>query len=160
MNENLKRWWQGRTLREQRLLLALGGVASFVFVWLLVIRPLSDSLSEARERHGEAVIALAEARAGAAMLQTAETDRPPPLSAPLDSLLNQSATEAGFQVNRIDRLGPNQATVVIDAARPQAFFGWVNQMENERGLIVERLTATTNADQTLSVQATFRARAG
>jgi hypothetical protein len=33
-------------------------------------------------------------------------------------------------------------------------------METSRGLVVERLRATANSDQTLSVQVTFRARSG
>ncbi len=158
MNGSLKIWWRTRTLREQRLLLAMAGLLALVLAWLLVIRPLSDSLSRARERHGAAVLALAEARAQATAIGQLQQRRPAPLSAPLEVLLNQSATEAGFPVTRVERLGVNQATVAIGSVRPQAFFAWVRAMENDRGLVVDRLSATANSDQTLGVQITFRAR--
>jgi general secretion pathway protein M len=153
-------WWRARTMREQRLLLVMAGLALLTFSWLLVIRPMEDALSEARERHGNAVIALAEARAQAQLVAGLEKNRPSDPGASLDSLLMTSAAEAGFQVARIEREGPGQATLVIDAVRPQAFFGWVATMEAERGLIVEQLGATANSDQTLSVQITFRGRKG
>lgn len=159
MNEGLKLWWRTRTLREQRLLLAMSGLAAVVLLWLLVIRPVNDALSEARERHGAAVLALAEARAQATAIGTLQERRPASLGAPLDAILNQSATEAGFPVARVEREGINQATLVIESVRPQAFFAWVNRME-DRGLIVERLSARTNSDQTLGVEVTFRAREG
>ena len=41
----------------------VGARGALVFLWLLVIRPLGDALDRARQRHGAAVLALAEARA-------------------------------------------------------------------------------------------------
>jgi general secretion pathway protein M len=157
MIDSLKLWWRTRTLREQRLLLAMIALAAVVFAWLLIIRPLSDTLSGARERHGAAVVALAEVRAKADVIAGLEQREPANLGAPVDTIVGNAATEAGFQVSRIEREGTAQATVVIDAARPQAFFGWLKRLEG-RGLVVERLSATTNSDQTLAVQVTLRAR--
>ena len=153
-------WWRTRTLREQRLLLAMLGLLALVLAWLLVIRPVSDALASARERHSDAVLAVAEARAQVEALRGLQQPASAALSGPLDTMLNQSATEAGFSVSRIEREAPNRATMVLDAVRPQAFFGWVDQMESSRGLTVERLTATTNSDQTLAVQVTFGTRSG
>jgi hypothetical protein len=48
--------------------------------------------------------------------------------------------------------------LAIEAARPQALFAWVSEMERDKGLIVERLTAKANSDRTLSAEITFRAR--
>lgn len=153
-------WWRTRTLREQRLLLAMAGLAAVVLAWLLVIRPLGDALSEARERHGAAVVALAEARAAAELIAVIEAREPVDLGAPVDMIVSQAAAAAGFPLSRIDREGGAQATVAMEAVRPQAFFAWVAQLEAERGLAVERLTARTNSDQTLAVEVTFRARRG
>ena len=158
MNERLNLWWRGRTTREQRLILAMLALASAILLWLLVVRPLNDALAQARERHGAAVIALAEARAQAAAITLIERAPRPALPGPVDALINAAAIEAGFPVRRVEREGVGQATLTMDAVRPQAFFGWVGQMERDRGLIVERLRATTNSDQSLAVQVTFRAR--
>jgi hypothetical protein len=74
--------------------------------------------------------------------------------------LSSAATEAGFPVSRVEPQGADRATMVLGNVRPQAFFGWVRQMESRNGLVVERMSATTNSDQTLAVQITFRAKAG
>lgn len=157
MNGSFASWWKTRTLREQRLLLAMAGIAAVVLAWLLVVRPLGDALSAAKERHSAAVVALADVRAQVAAIEQASGTAPANLGAPVDVVISQSATEAGFPATRIERNGTNQATLSVAAVRPQAFFGWVAQMEG-RGLVVARLTATANADQTLAVQVTFRAR--
>lgn len=160
MNDRLKIWWRTRTLREQRLLLAMLALLVVVLAWLLIVRPLGDALSAARERHGEAVVALAEARAQAeaiARLQEGAGARP---TGAVDALVSRSAAEAGFTVARMEGTGPEGATIVLNPAKPQAVFGWVAQMEQRHGLIVERLSAATNSDQTLAVEVTFRARSG
>jgi general secretion pathway protein M len=151
----MRQWWNTRSLREQRLLLAMGAIAAIVLVWLLIIRPIGDSLSDTKARHAAAVVALAEVRADADALQSARQATPVALGGPVDSIISQSATAAGFPTTQVTREGANQATIAIDAVRPQAFFGWVDQMEAS-GLTVERLSASTNTDQTLSVRVTFR----
>ena len=129
-----------------------------VLAWLLVIRPLGDTLADARERHGAAVIALAEARANAAVIGRLERSRPAALSGSIDQAVAQSASGAGFQLSRIEPEGQDGVSLAIEAARPQALFAWVGEMETGRGLIVQQLTARSNSDRTLSVQLTLRAR--
>ena len=158
MSESFKLWWRGRTSREQRLMLAMFALLGLVLVWLLIVRPLGDARSRAYERYADAALALAEARAQARLISTFERSAPASLGEPIGDLLSRSATEAGFPIARLEPEGPNQATLVLASVRPQAFFGWVAQMESSRGLIVERLNATTNSDRTLSVQITFRGR--
>lgn len=158
MSDAVKSWWRTRTLREQRLILAAGALLALVLLWLLILRPVGDALSRARERHGVAAQALAEARAQVALIQELQRRQTPALGQPLDLTISQAATEAGFPVSRVTPEGPNVATFVSNSVRPQAFFAWVSQMEATRGLTVDRLTATTNTDQTVTVQVTFRAR--
>jgi len=158
MTEGFTTWWRGRTLREQRLLLAMFGLVALVLLWLLIVRPLGDARSRAHERYADAAVALAEARAQARLISELERGAPVSSAEPISALVSRSATEAGFPIARLDPEGTNQATLALASVKPQAFFGWVGQMESSRGLIVERLTATTNSDRTLSVQITFRAR--
>lgn len=155
----MRQWWNTRSLREQRLLLAMGAIAAVVLVWLLIIRPVGDSLSLAKARHAAAVVALAEVRADQEALQSAQQAAPVALAGPIDSVISQSAAAAGFPVTQVTPEGAGQATIAIDAVRPQAFFGWVDQMEAS-GLTVQRLSASTNTDQTLSVRVTFGGGAG
>ena len=160
MIASLSAWWLARTRREQALLLVLFVLIVLTLAWLLVVRPLGDRLADARERHGEAVIALAEAKAGAADIGRLERQRPAALGAPVEQAVGQSASAAGFQLSRIQPDGPGRVSLAIEAARPQALFAWVSGLESERGLIVDRLTATSNSDRTLSVQLVLRTRGG
>src|SRR3546814_17086848 len=72
-----------------------------VFAWLLIIRPLDDALSNARERHGDAVVALAEARARAALIAGIERAEPASLGASVDTIVSAAAVAAGFSGSRI-----------------------------------------------------------
>ena len=159
MIASLTAWWRGRSRREQILLTILFALFGITFAWLLVVRPLGDSLAAARERHGEAVIALAEAKAGAAAIGSLEKSRPAALAGPVELAVTESASAAGFQLSQIQGQGAGKVNLAIEAARPQALFAWVSEMERGKGLIVERLTAKANSDRSLSAQMTFRARA-
>lgn len=157
MTEELITWWRARTLREQRLLLIMFALMAVVLAWLVVVRPLGDALSDARERHGRAVAALAQAKAEADAIARLEQDAPAALAAPVEAVVGQSATEAGFPVTRAVRSDGNQAILTLASVRPRAFFAWLGQMQ-ARGFVVERLTATANSDQTLAVELAIRAR--
>ena len=155
--DGLAAWWRVRTLREQRLLLAMLALVVLLLGWLLVIRPLSDALDAAQRRHGEAVTALAEARGRAEAARRSQGERNVSAPLPVDGFVRRTGAEAGFANGRIAALGPARATFAIDAVRPQAFFAWIRLMER-RGLVVDSLRARANADRTLAVEATFRAR--
>ena len=138
-------WWALRTPRERMLLTVMFVLIGIVLGWLLVVRPLADALDAAKARHGAAVIALAEARA---RIQPAAG---PAAAGSADALAAQTASQAGFAGARIASQGPGRASIAVDAARPQALFGWIAEMER-RGLVVERLSARANADQTLAAE--------
>lgn len=157
MTDALLLWWRERTLREQRLLLVMFALLAVVAGWFLVVRPLSDQLAEAQRRHGEAVTALAEARARADALRRLHNVPQASAPVPIDGFVSRTSAEAGFANARIAGQGPARATFAIDAVRPQAFFAWVRLMER-RGLVVDSLRARANADRTLAVEAAFRAR--
>ena len=157
MSRPMPAWWAERSPREQRLLLVMLALVALVAAWLLVIRPLSDTLDAAQRRHGEAVTALAQARGRAAA--TGRLDGTPALTAPLpiESLIRRTSAEAGFANARISAQGPARATFALDAARAPAFFAWLRTIER-RGILVESLRMRANSDRTVAVEAAFRAR--
>lgn len=151
-------WWRGRSLREQRLLLVMFALLAATFLWLGVYRPVGHALSSARARHEAAVIRLGEARAQADALKALRKTGLPTLTAPLATLVTQSANDAGFANATIGAQGDRRVTVSIPAARPNALFTWIAGLEM-RGIVVERLSARANSDQTLSVDATMTSSA-
>jgi general secretion pathway protein M len=158
MIERVNIWYRVRTTREQRLILIMSVLVAAVFLWLLVIRPLSDALAFSRARHTEAVIERAEARAQAEALRDLRRTGGVALTQPVESLIARSASQAGFQLSRIQPEPGGGVSIGIEAARPQALFAWVSQLERE-GVIVSSLSATANADRTVAVQGSFRGRA-
>ena len=152
-------WWRGRTERERRLLAIMLALVVVVLGWVLVARPLSDRLDQAQRRHGAALVAVAEQRAAAEALRRLDSRPRAAVSGPVDAFVSRSAGEAGFAGARIQGQGPMRASVGIDSARPQAFFAWIAQLERS-GLVVDRLRAWANNDQTLTAELVFRARSG
>ena len=151
----LSHWWQERSLRERWLLSLMFGLLLLVVAWLLIARPLMIALEEAKLRHGEAVIAVAESRAEADRARrSAEPASAPAL--PIDALVSRTATEAGFTGARIIGRGPARASVAVDAARAEAYFALIAALERQ-GVMVESLRATANPDRTLSTQAVVSA---
>lgn len=143
-------WWALRTPRERVLVATMLALLALVLAWLAIVRPLSDALDAAKARQEAAALALGEARARRA------SALPPAPSGPVDSLAATTLAEAGFPGARVASHGPGRATVTLDAARPQALFGWVAAMER-RGLIVDRLRAQANPDRTLSAEIVLQA---
>jgi general secretion pathway protein M len=159
MSARLRAMWLARTPRERWLLGVMFALAALVLAWFLVLRPLGDMLSEAKERHGNAVAALAETRSQAAAIAALERRQPAAAAEPAETAVAAAASQAGFQPSSLQAEGPGRVSLAIGAARPQALFGWVAALE-EQGFVVERLNASSNPDRTLSAQILLRRRGG
>lgn len=156
MNERIRIWWRDRSVREQRMLIAMVALMAVVIAWLFV-RMMDDALSDARERHSRAVIEQAEVKGKVAALKALERGAGRRLEAPVEMVVGQSASEVGFVLSRTEPQGRDRVVIAIASARPQAFFSWLNDLE-ARGVFPERLTARANSDQTLTIEATMRGR--
>lgn len=148
-------WWTGRTTREQRLLLAMFALLGVTIAWVIVLT-IGNAVGAARTRHGEAVIAHAEVAGKVDALRDLQRGRVATVAA-VDAAVSQAASEAGFVLSRSEAQGDGRVLVAIGSARPQAFFGWVGELE-ARGIFPERLTARANSDRTLNIEAVFRTR--
>jgi general secretion pathway protein M len=157
MSARFKALWLARTPRERWLLAVMFALAALVLVWFLVLRPLGDMLSAARERHGQAVAALAETRSQAAEIAMLERGGPTVIEGPIDQAIAAAASEAGFQLSALQPQGPGRVSFALGAARPEALFGWIQGLEGQ-GYVVERLSASSNPDRTLSAQVVLRVR--
>ena len=157
MKARLRLWWGGLSLREQRLLLVMAALLAVVVVWLGILRPVTDGLSLARERHGQAVIGYGEVLAKRDALRALTRSAPAPLDGPLEAIVRQTAGEAGFTFDSLNADSADHLTLTIANARPAALFGWIAGLER-RGVLVERLVVRDNADPTLNVGLALRGR--
>lgn len=149
MTASIKRWFAALSLREKRLVLAAVALAIITLFWFGLVRPVSDGLADARVRHSTAVQRLAEIESQIESVKIMQRTRPAPISAPLETVVRERAAEAGFALATVSPQPNNGLQIAIAAARPAAFFAWVAGLEAS-GILVESLSTSDNADQTIS----------
>lgn len=157
MIERFSLWFAERSLREKRMLIVMAALLVLTFLWAAIIRPVSDGLSSARERHADAVIRLAETQARVKAVTTLQQQHPAPITASLDAIIRDRANEAGFALASVTADGPNRVQISIGTARPGALVGWIAQIETA-GILVESLATSDNGDKTVSAQMTLKVR--
>lgn len=149
MTVALKAWFVALSLREKRLVLVAVALAIVTLFWFGLVRPVSDGLADARVRHNIAVQRLAEIESQIESVKIMQRTRPAPISAPLETVVRERAAEAGFALASVSPQPNNGLQIAIAAARPAAFFAWVADLEAS-GILVETLSTSDNADQTIS----------
>ncbi|MFA6115723.1 MAG: type II secretion system protein GspM [Sphingomonas sp.] len=157
MIERFRLWFAGRSLRERRLLLVMFALLALTIVWAGIIRPVTDGLSSARERHTDALIRLAETQARVKELEAIQRQRPAPLEAQLDTVIRDRANEAGFALASVTPDGPNRVQITIATARPGPLLGWIAGLESA-GILVDSLSTADNGDKTVSAQISLKVR--
>jgi general secretion pathway protein M len=157
MIERFRLWFAGRSLRERRMLLVMVALLALTVIWAGIIRPVTDGLSSARERHTNALIRLGETQARVKELEAVQRQRPAPLEAQLDTVIRDRANEAGFALASVTPDGPNRVQITIATARPGPLLGWVAGLESA-GILVDSLSTTDNGDKTVSAQLSLKVR--
>ncbi len=152
----LMAWFDGRSLREKRLLLVAAALAVLALLWGAVVRPVGDALSSERERYADAVQRLGSTEARVDAVADIARRRSAP-GGPIADTVRAAATQAGFSLASLDPVGPDAVKVGIQSARPAALAAWLAQLE-AAGILVGSASLTNNGDRTLGVTLTLRAR--
>lgn len=155
MIASIRMWFAALSLREKRLVLTAAALAALTLFWFGLVRPVSDGLADARVRHSNAVQRLAEVEAQLASVKLLQRTRAAPIGAPLETVVRERAADAGFAIANVSPQSNNGLQVAIAAARPGAFFAWVAGLEAS-GILVESVTTTDNADQTVAATLVLR----
>ena len=153
----LRAWFDARSLREKRLILAMLGLAALTLAWAAIILPVSDGLNASRERHDDAVVRLADTEARVEALAALRRARPPATAGGLDAAIRASADAAGLPLETLNQLGPARVQVGLGSARAGALMAWTASLERQ-GLLVDSAQLTNNGDQTVAARLTLRAR--
>ena len=151
-------WFHGRSLREKRLLVVMFALLAITLIWLALLRPLSDALSDARLLHADAVVRLGESQARVEALRVIGRLRAAPLTGTLADSVRFRAAEAGFAVATLEEDGPGRVRVGIAGARPAAVLPWLARLEAS-GILVDAATLTDKGDRSVGANLTLRARA-
>ena len=154
----LRLWFQGRSLRERRLLLVMAALAVVTILWGQILRPLNDAMATARERHTAAVIRYGETAARVDALRDARAARVPLLTGSLADAVRARADQAGFPLASLDPDGSDGVSVAVQSARGAALTAWLARLERA-GIVVESATLTDNGDRTVAGRLVLRRRA-
>ena len=147
MSDAVRLWWKGRSLREQRLLIVMAALAIVVIVWLGILRPLSDARAEARKRHGDTLVAVAQIEAEAARLKALPKGARPS-GAPIDIV--RAEADAIAITPSLVRPEGGGVRVDIPVIGGQALFTLIDRLR-ARGLAVDTLAARPEAGGSLVV---------
>lgn len=147
----LKTWFDGRSLRERRMLLVMAAMIVLTVIWFGVFLPISDGLSSSRTRLNDAIIRLGDAQAERDAITDLAHNRPQPIPGALADYLRQSAGDAGFALSNVDAQSDDRVQIAIPTARPGALFSWIADLENA-GVVVSTIEVSNNGDQTVAAQ--------
>lgn len=145
-------WWDGRTVREQRMLMLMVLFAAVVVVWLGVIRPALVWREAAAAERLQAEADLAGVRDGLLRLARLAPAQPVATDAGgLEPLARRTAEAAGLELTTsMDPSGGLAFRIVGGSSA--AVFGWLAALEADHGVDVRSLGVVENTDATLQVE--------
>lgn len=148
----LHQWWDGRTVREQRMLMLMALLVAAVVVWLGVIRPTMAWRDAAAAERVRAQADLVEVRAGLARLApSASPGRVAEDAGGLEPLVRRTAEATGLQLTtEMDASGG--LAFRISSGSSAAVFGWLAALQADHGVDVRTLGVVENTDASLQVE--------
>jgi general secretion pathway protein M len=147
MIQSMGLWWDGRSVREQRMLAVMGLLVAAVVIWLLVLRPAWSWREAAAERRLEATASLTRIETGLAG-QTPTDAKASLALAEVEQAARSAAEAAGLSiVLSVD----GQGGIAFDASgvTSAALFGWLSGLKADYGVETRAVTVVENADATL-----------
>ena len=128
-----------------------------VLLWYAVAMPFWNALVASKLRHDNAVEALGRVNAKASILKKLQQTPPPAQSGPLQSVISQSATAAGFLLTKSEPTANDGLAASIANAKSAAFFAWTSKLEGE-GHFIEQASIRPNSDATIAADFVIRAQ--
>lgn len=128
----MKAAWQRLSLREQRLLLAMGAFLLAVVAFSLIWQPTRQRLETMERQHQQQL-------AVSAQLQRAQPRSPPPVVShqSLSLRVSESATAAGLEIHQMDT--DNDVLRLTLSGDAQALLQWLDRTERD-GVTLQSLT--------------------
>lgn len=146
--------WDGRTLREQRMLIAMAVLLAAVILWLGVVRPLANWRADAADDRMRAEAEFTEVRRVLSRLPASAPGRTPGDAQGLEPILRQTAEAAGLQITTgMDASG--RLGFRASGAPSAAVFGWLAALKTTHDLDPVSLSVVENADASLEVEGAF-----
>ena len=146
-------WFDGRSRREKWMILVMLALFGVTIAWG-IIRPIDEALSSARRANADAAVRLAQTRAQVDAVKALRRARPEAPTTPLDTLVRESASAAGFALDSVAADG-GKLRVHLNSARGGALLAWLGGLEDQ-GVIVDQLNVTDGGNHNVAADITFR----
>ncbi|HBB55784.1 MAG TPA: hypothetical protein DCZ49_06315 [Hyphomonadaceae bacterium] len=150
----LRSAWRARSDREQMLLLGLAVLASaLIYVYGLFLPAMAARESAAR-RLRAASADLAQARVLAAALDQRNAESAPAITGPdgVRGAIAAAAGAAGIAFSRIADDGDGVASVWVEDAETPRLFAWIERLQSQYGLEIQRLSLQVDESGGLGAQ--------
>lgn len=154
----LKSWFDGRTIREQRMLLVMVGAIALSVLWFGIVSPVRHALITSQTRLDDAAARLGKAEAERDAIARLTRHRPPPIAGALADYVRTSAGDAGFALSDVVPQNDDRVEIAIPTARPGALFAWIAALENA-GVVVASIALSNNGNQSVAATITLIERA-
>ena len=158
MMESLRSAFDGLSRREKILVSVAGALTTIVIIVFLIAMPLLDGINNKQKEYIAALERRAQLEVHIAAMQGAKAVRYDS-SSPLQTLISQSAAEAGFALDRVDAPSAGTVDIAMAQARPQALMAWLNDWE-ARGVSVQKIDIKAANNGTVSVTASLKRPGG
>lgn len=160
LTDRLYPWWEGRTLREQRMLALMMALLAAVLVWLAVVRPALGWREAAASDRAQAEADLASVQTGLRLV--APSTAAPRAAIDVDGfepLVLRTAEAAGLSITTgMDASG--RLSFRIPNGSSSALFGWLSALEHEHGISIISLGVIENTDATLQAEGVLSRQTG
>lgn len=144
-------WWEGRTLREQRMLAAMAVLILAVVVWLAIVRPLHIWRETAASDRLRAENGLLLVRSATAELEGERS------GGGVDIQRAVEAAGAAAGVSPVMGMAPDGGLgFSLANVQTAAAFGWLSAL-HDKGVDVSSLSVVENADATLTLEGSLTA---
>lgn len=144
-------WWDGRTARERRLLLAMCVLLALAAVWLAVVRPALDWREAAADRRHRAATTATAIRGDLARLPSQARPANASPSGGMEPLVRRTAGTAGL--DPVLSMHPDGGLgFQLASAHSGTALAWLAALEVDQGLRLCQLSVVENADATVNVE--------
>lgn len=145
-------WWDGRTLRERRMLAMMGIAVAAVLVWLLIVRPLTNWREDAAQTRATAEADLVAIQRGTGGLSVSDAKKG-------DVDVSAAVAEVGAATGLTPQMGMSADGGLgfsLTNVSTTAAFGWLAAL-HDRKVEATTLNVVENADATISLEGTLTA---
>jgi len=149
----ITQYWQDREPREKTLLAIMGVLFILIIGWFFIIAPIFTAQNKAQDTLNEAQRDYITVARLAPTLSNVGAVSGPVFN---QGTLIGAAQRRGINPSRLQPDGNGNLTVWIETGDTQALYGLLNDVITRNGANLARASISTNADQTLSAQLTFK----